>query len=218
MTSRVPKKPTSLARRLMMAAGVALVMLPSAGFAFTAQQVQALQLVSRKFTAYTTMSGDFVQYGPDGSKTQGRFYISRPGRIRFDYAAPSTLDVVSDGKSVLVHDRRLVTYDLWPLSQTPLKFLLDSQLDLSSSSKVTGVEIEPDLIQVVISDDRRFGGGKLSLVFDKQTDELRHWTVTDQQGLDTSVDLFNIKYGMPIPDQTFKISYTSVTNAARERK
>ena len=43
--------------------------------------------------------GDFVQVGPDGSRTEGKFYMQKPGRIRFEYDPPSPVELISDGQS-----------------------------------------------------------------------------------------------------------------------
>ena len=71
----------------------------------------------------STLVGDFVQVGPDGARTEGQFYIQKPGKVRFEYKPPSRIDVIADGQSVVVRDRKLATQDLYPLSQTPLRFL-----------------------------------------------------------------------------------------------
>src|SRR5262245_16450693 len=77
-----------------------------------------------------TLVGDFVQVGPDGARTEGQFYIQKPGKVRFEYKPPSRIDVIADGQSVVVRDRKLATQDLYPLSQTPLRFLLSDRIDL----------------------------------------------------------------------------------------
>ena len=64
-----------------------------------------------------------MQFGPRGEQTGGKFYIQRPGKIRFNYEAPSGFRVISDGKSVVIDNRKLNTMDLYPLSKTPLKLL-----------------------------------------------------------------------------------------------
>ncbi len=78
------------------------------------------------------MVGDFVQVGPDGSKTQGQVYLQKPGRVRFEYADPTPIELIADGSSVVVRDRKLATQDLYPLSQTPLRFLLADKIDLAA--------------------------------------------------------------------------------------
>ena len=77
------------------------------------------------------LTGKFIQIGPDGSRTQGDFYISKPGRVRFEYDDPSPIELIADGSSVVVRDRRLATQDVYPLSQTPLRFLLADRVDLA---------------------------------------------------------------------------------------
>ena len=186
--------------------------------AWTADEQAVLNDISRKLDSIATMNGEFVQFGPDGSKTDGKFYLARPGKVRFQYAPPTPISVTSDGKQVLVYDKKLQTYDLWPLSQTPLKFLLDDNLDLASSDRVRHVLVESDLIQVSIVDDSKFGGGVLTLIFDPETLELKQWSVTDQQGLNTSVAIFNVETGNRLDGDLFKIPYALVTQANRERQ
>jgi outer membrane lipoprotein-sorting protein len=91
-------------------------------------------------------------------------------------------------------------------------------MDRASSERVKHVLTEPDLIQVSILDDSRFGGGMLALIFDPETLDLKQWTVTDQQGLNTSVAIFNVETGNKLDSKLFKIPYSRVTQANRERR
>jgi outer membrane lipoprotein-sorting protein len=138
--------------------------------------------------------------------------------VRFQYDPPTTVQVIADGKSVLVFDKKLQTYDIWPLSQTPLRLLLDKSLDLSTSEKVTRVGVAPDLVEVELHDDTRFSAGVLNLIFERTSYELRQWTVTDQQGLQTMVALYNVETGKQLPPDLFEIDYNAATNAARENQ
>src|SRR6201991_1684566 len=45
--------------------------------------------VSLYLSTIQTLVGNFVQVGPDGRKTEGKFYIAKPGRVRFEYDPPS---------------------------------------------------------------------------------------------------------------------------------
>ena len=40
------------------------------------------------------------------------------------------LAIISDGSSLVVRDRTLATQDIYPLSQTPLRYLLSDRIDL----------------------------------------------------------------------------------------
>jgi outer membrane lipoprotein-sorting protein len=207
----------ALTRRAVLAAVLALSALPGAAFAVTEEERAVLGRISEKLSGIKTMNGEFVQFDPDGQQREGKFYIARPGKVRFQYDPPTTVNVVADGKSVLVFDKKLQTYDIWPLSQTPLRLLLDSGLDLATSDRVTKVAVAPDLVEVELQDETRFSAGTLNLVFDGSTYELKQWTVTDQQGLQTMVALYNVETGNQLASDLFKIDYAAVTNAAREK-
>src|SRR3981189_65449 len=86
--------------------------------------------VSGYLSGLQTLVGDFVQVGPDGQRTEGQFFIQKPGKVRLKYTPPSPVDVVADGHSVVVRDRKLDTQQLFSLSQTPLRFVLSARIDL----------------------------------------------------------------------------------------
>ena len=133
-----------------------------------------------------TLVGNFVQVGPDGRKTEGKFYIAKPGRVRFEYDPPSPIEVVADGSSVVVHDRRLDTKDLYPLSQTPLRFLLADRIDLWNDTKVVAVGADEKYVTVSIEERTLIiGTSKLMMMFNAKDFQLLQWTVTDPQGYET---------------------------------
>ena len=166
----------------------------------------AAQKIADHFSSIRTMSGDFIQFGPRGEQTGGKFYIERPGKIRFNYEAPSAYRVISDGRSVAIDNRKLNTMDLYPLSKTPLKLLLDERIDLTGN-RVKSVKEEPDLITIQLADKSVFGNSRITMMFDTKSYELRQWTITDAQGKDTTVLIDNVKQGVQLDDSLFKIDY-----------
>src|ERR1700730_2540471 len=106
----------------------------AAATTFDTTQRAMLEKVNNYFNSVTRLAGKFVQVGPDGSKTEGQFYMQKPGKIRFEYDPPSPIELISDGDTVAVRDRKLATQDIYPLSQKPLKFLLSDKLDLMKNT------------------------------------------------------------------------------------
>jgi outer membrane lipoprotein-sorting protein len=185
--------------------------------ALSPPQKEALDGINKYFNGIRTLTGSFVQFGPEGQRTEGDFYLSKPGRIHFIYAAPATLEVVSNGTDVVVKDRKNQTQDLYPLSQTPLKFLLADQMDLTQEANVTKVSVEPDLITVVVQQKTAVGDGKLALVFDRKTFELKQWTVTDSQGYDTSVAIYGVAANVIVDNDQFKIDELHLQDREKTR-
>jgi outer membrane lipoprotein-sorting protein len=195
-----------------MAAGAALA--PSTIAQAQGAALADAQKIADHFAKVKTMTGEFVQFGPRGEQTGGKFYIERPGRIRFNYEEPSGFKVIADGESVVINNAKLNTWDLYPLSKTPLKLLLDNRIDLSGD-KVRSVRQDEDLTTIQLQDKSIFGDSTITMMFDPKSYELRQWTITDAQGKDTTVMIFNVQSGVTFDPNVFKIDYARVTEASQ---
>lgn len=154
-----------------------------------------------------TLVGDFVQVGPDGARTEGQFFIQKPGKVRFEYKPPSRVDVIADGQSVVVRDRKLSTQDLYPLSQTPLRYLLSDRIDLGRDTNLVSVAVDDVFVTLVIEEKQFVGTNRLVLMFGAKDLQLRQWTVTDPQGYDTTVAVYNLDTNKKPDPDLFKINY-----------
>ena len=169
-------------------------------------QQATLARVNAYFNTLSNVTANFEQTGPDGSRAVGKLYLSRPGKIRFQYAPPSPLEIVSDGSSVSVKNRKLATQELWPLNQTPLRFLLADNIDLTKNNNVLGVYQEPEMVSVVLEEKNAIGGkAQIQLLFSGKNYELKQWTVTDAQGQETSVALTDVAQVAKLDDNLFKV-------------
>jgi outer membrane lipoprotein-sorting protein len=169
---------------------------------------QLIQRINRSLNAATTLVGDFQQISADGRRRSGKLYVQRPGKLRFDYNPPSQLEVVSDGSNVAVIDRRVPQQDLYGIGQTPLKFLVAERIDVARDTKVVGVRREKDEVVLDIEDRNTIAGtSRIRIHFHGETFMLRRWTVTDPQGIPTTVQLTNLS-SQQRPDRSlFVINY-----------
>jgi outer membrane lipoprotein-sorting protein len=166
--------------------------------------------VSAYLSSIQTMTGNFVQVGPDGSRTTGDFYIQKPGKVRFQYNPPSTIAVVSDGTTMVVRDRKLATQDVYPLSQTPLRFLLSDRIDLMRDTNLVNVSADDTYVSVTIEEKQPLiGTSRLMLMLGAKDNQLKQWTVTDPQGYDTTVAVSNLDTSKKIDPNLFKIDFTN---------
>ncbi len=176
--------------------------------ALDASQRASLEKINAYFNSVTSLQGKFVQVGPDGKKTEGQFFMLKPGRIRFEYDAPSPIELISDGDAVAVRDRNLATQDIYPLSQTPLRFLLSDKLDLLKDANVIGVYGDELFMTVVIEEKTVVAGThRLMIMFGAKDYQLKQWTVTDPQGYDTTVAVSNLDTTKKPDPKLFKINY-----------
>jgi outer membrane lipoprotein-sorting protein len=177
---------------------------------FDANQKAQAAKVSSYLSSLQTLVGNFVQVGPDGSKTKGDFYIQKPGKVRFEYDAPSPIDIVADGSSVAVRDRKLATQDIYPLSQTPLRYLLSDRIDLLKDTNVVNVTADDVFVSVTIEEKQALiGTSRLMLMIGAKDGQLKQWTVTDPQGYDTTVAVYNLDSTKKLDPGLFKIDFTN---------
>ncbi len=162
--------------------------------------------VNAYFNKLTDMQGEFVQTDPDSKQRHGRFYFQRPGKARFDYASPSSLRIISDGRNLVIEDHSLNTSERYPLDVTPFKLLLSDKVDLGNDAHVLGVEQGPDIFILTVEEKDANGSGRIRLFFNKADTSLKEWIITDAQGLDTRIEVSNLDNNKKIAENLFIIS------------
>ncbi|HLY05735.1 MAG TPA: outer-membrane lipoprotein carrier protein LolA [Rhizomicrobium sp.] len=200
-----------LYRSLAIVIAAALFLFPTAAsFAqnttLSEAQRSDLERVSQAMNAIRSMEGNFVQIGPEGQLDQGRFYIEKPGRMRFEYTNPNPTLIVSDGRWVAVENRKLNTVDRYALWTTPLSLILGDDINLRDNDGIVDVEHRGDQLLVSAREHKSHVNGDLLLVFSEPTLALKQWTVKDAQGLLTTVSVSNVKTGVTLDPSLFTTS------------
>jgi outer membrane lipoprotein-sorting protein len=197
---------------LFAAAPAALAVAPAAAGAATPSGLSAQdQVLVDRAAAYiqalASAKGRFVQTDARGGTSQGTFYIKRPGKIRFEYDAPSGLLVVSDGYNVKVSNPRLKTFDTYPLGRTPLSVFLAKQVRLDKGVVVERVDRTSDGFQITARDGKNRGQGAITLAFADGGGAMRlkEWTVVDAQGGHTRVQLSSLEAAGGLDDSLFTL-------------
>ena len=203
-------------RRLALIGGALALTLGLSAAPASAQASAKAQAVADHFSSVGSMTGDFMQFDPNGRQREGKFYIERPGKIRFDYSG-EPLRVIADGDQVAINNRKLNTWDLYPLSKTPLKLLLNQRIDLSAAN-IQDVKEEPDLTTIVMGDKSVFGDSRITMMFDAANYDLRQWTIRDNQGKDTVVMVYNVRSGVTLDQSMFKSPYTAISTGQTGNK
>ena len=189
-------------RRSFMAFATAAIV---AGSPAAAQQL-SLEQVSQYLNQLQTAQGGFTQINADSTLSTGQIYIKRPGRIRFEYNAPDNSLVMAGGGSVAIFDPRSNNGpDRYPLNQTPLKIILERNVDLGRARMVTGHTSDGATTTITVQDPDNPQYGNIQMVFTGSPVELRQWIVTDDVGSQTTVILNDMTAGMRISDNKFSI-------------
>lgn len=169
------------------------------------EQDQAVQQINAYFNGIINLQGNFEQVDPNNKRSTGRFYVQRPGKIRFDYAPPSALRIVADGYSLAIEDSDLKTVEKYPIKSTPFRLLLADNVDLGRDARIVGVERQEGGLAISLEDRGGDAAGRIKLSFDSNPGlELKEWQITDAQGLTTRVTVNDIVSGRKKSDIFFK--------------
>jgi outer membrane lipoprotein-sorting protein len=185
--------------RILLAAILSLLMLAS-----TARAQTGVPEIERYVNSIRTVQARFVQSNPNGSVVQGTLYIRRPGRMRFEYDAPSKLKIVADGTQVTLWDPATRDFGQWPIGWTAASFLVREPFKLSGDLTVESQQRTGDGLQLTIVQTRRPQEGKIIVRLAENPLTLRGWSIIDNRGNKVDVSLTDLKTGGQLADSLFK--------------
>ncbi len=175
-----------------------------------AKQIEAVKKVSAYFNDLKQMRGVFAQTDPDKKRSRGRFSVLKPGKFRFDYAAPSRKIMASDGRMLRIKEPDQANPDVVELDNTPFRLLLKANVDLLRDALILDAQESEDLIVLAMQDKSPDAPGRVQLYFVKKPAlELKEWVVRDPQGLETRVEVSEINKTETVDPKLFLWEQTS---------
>ena len=160
--------------------------------------------IEQYFNSIRSLKARFVQSNPNGSVIQGTLYVRRPGRMRFEYDAPSQLKIVADGYQVTMWDNATRDFGQWPIGWTAASFLVKDPLVLSGDLQVEKLERVNGLLEATMSQARRPQEGKVIVRLSENPLLLRGWTIIDNRGQQVSIALNDVQTGLQLADSLFR--------------
>ncbi|WP_035025971.1 LolA family protein [Gemmobacter nectariphilus] len=162
--------------------------------------------LSRYLNALTTAEAEFTQINADGTIATGTIRISRPGKVRFEYAPPDRSLVMSDGQQVAIFDPKSnQPPEQYPLRRTPLNLILAPKVDLDTAKMVVAHREDGPATRVTAQDPEHPEYGSIDMVFTADPTELRQWVITDDSGNQTTLILGEMRKGGQFAGNQFDI-------------
>lgn len=170
---------------------------------FTAEDRATVERVEDYLSGITTIIADFVQIAPDGGLASGKFYLSRPGKMRWQYAPPTPILMVADGTSFIFYDYELDQTSYLPLQETLAGFLARDKVTFGGDVLVTDIQRGASSLRITMIQKERPKDGSLTLEFADNPLRLHNMKVSDAVGQETTVSLANARYGTPLDNTLF---------------
>ncbi|HXZ68857.1 MAG TPA: outer membrane lipoprotein carrier protein LolA [Alphaproteobacteria bacterium] len=164
----------------------------------------ALTLLSAKLNTVTTLEAKFTEIDPQGTAT-GRFYLSRPGGVRFEYDPPRKVLVIANDRVVSVQDRKTGNPYRVGVSETPLKLLLKQNIDLKRDADIRDIHREGGMLYMTAAQTKGYGQGQVTFIFSEPNLQLQRWIATDPTGAETMVTLNTVQQGVALDKSLFDL-------------
>jgi outer membrane lipoprotein-sorting protein len=190
--------------RTLFAAALAAFALIFAAAAQAQGQAPEVAQVEQYFDAIHTLQARFVQNNPNGAIVQGTLYISRPGKMRFEYDPPSQLKIVADGFQVTMWDPANKDFGQWPIGWTAASFLVKQPLKLSGDLTVQKIDRANGLLELTMVQTRKPQEGRVIVRLSENPMRWRGWSIIDNRGNKVDVSLNDVRVGEPIAGSLFK--------------
>jgi len=172
-----------------------------------------LMRIQQHLNSAKTIRARFLQMSSNGEYAEGDIALQRPGRLKLTYDAPNPLMVVADGSYISYVDRELEQATTLPLSVTRAELLLRASMSFFGKDVlVTGFERSPGVLRVSLVKTDEALEGNITLIFSDNPLEIRKWTVTDAQGITTTVSLLGPTFNAPLNPELFKYTPADKTN------
>lgn len=172
--------------------------------------VVANDTLKRFFSDVKTVQASFSQSVIDDAGEQleaqtGMFYLSRPGKFRWDYLN-SGQQIIADGKNVYMYDKDLEQVTVRPvqnaLNQVPSMLLVDTGVDIESYFNVSGLP-PVDGVEWVLLEPLQDEAGYEQLKIGFKGTVLHAIHLRDALGNDTRLELAEIKQNMTLDSSLF---------------
>jgi outer membrane lipoprotein-sorting protein len=195
----------ALAAVLLLLIGASIARAAPVPAVLTQADTLELQRIAASLNGIRTMTAHFRQIANNGAVSEGKFWVARPGRMRFEYDPPNLIRLLADSTYVYYWDNELKQASKYELRSTPAWFLLRDPIAFGADVTVTAFQrVGGATIGVTVVENAQPDAGSLTLVFTENPLTLRQWIVVDQQGKTTTVTLSDLQFGMALDPALFQ--------------
>ena len=144
------------------------------------------------------LSFNFIQT-IDNKNENGKCIIGYPKKIWCEYDNSNKKIIVSNGKSLVIKTINKGSYYLYPLSKTPLMFLLDKEYLISKMNNLKAREIDDKYLNFNFSENNN----EINIFFDKKSLNLIGWQTEDIYQNLTITFISSVKINQKINNNIF---------------
>ncbi|MBP5615796.1 MAG: outer membrane lipoprotein carrier protein LolA [Alphaproteobacteria bacterium] len=185
-------------------------------FSANAQTPADIKKVEDYLNSVSTMQADFVQMASNGTSSEGKLYISKPSKIRIEYAPPADILIVGNGEEIIFHDKELDQITNIDYNDIPGTKILTNTVKIGDGKlKATDFYKDAGSTTITLEYEKQKDLGPMTLVFSNKPFELKQWKIIDPQGIEITLSLYDLTTNKPLDENLFSYKVKSRKNAKR---
>jgi outer membrane lipoprotein-sorting protein len=176
-------------------------------FAAQAQTTDDLHQIEDYLNNIRTIKADFVQMASNGTTSEGKIYISKPSKIRMEYAAPTSVLIVGNGDYVVFNDQELDQITNIDYDDIPATMILANNIKLDGKTlRVSDFYKDSGTTSVTVEYTKSKDVGPITLVFQNNPFMLKQWKIIDPQGIEVTLSLYDTAVDQDLSDELFRFN------------
>lgn len=149
------------------------------------------------------LTADFVQLDANGNSAKGKFYLTKPGKFRWEYEDQPLL-IVSSGRLLTYFDKELNEVTHVPTADTLAAFIARDEIKLNGGDvQLLEYSEKGGVIKVIVTQKEKPEEGSLALYFDKSPIKLTSMQVIDTNGSTTQLFFENQDFTSKVDQDKF---------------
>ena len=186
------------------------------GADLTQHDLDDISKIENYLNSITTFKSNFLQTTSTGERSGGVLFLDRPGKMRVQYDEPSPILLVSDGTYIIYVEKNLEQISHIPISQTPLKVLIEKDVNLQAWYKIKDIKRGPGTVRLTLIMKDDLSLGLVQLLFSDRPMQLRQWTIRDHQGIEVRVSLMDMQRGARFDPKLFEVDPNLFSNLNKD--
>ena len=164
-----------------------------------------LHEIENYLNSFQTLSAKFKQSSHE-EISYGNFFISKPGKIRYEYLEPSSILILIDGDRLTYYDKDIDEVSRTSADINALKLLAFSKINFADL-QITAMEKEKQFINICLKENSKELKQDLymTLKFSYPHIELKQLNISTDSTDDSDINLIleNIVYNQPLGKDLF---------------
>lgn len=151
-----------------------------------------------------TAVAPFTQTSSEDGQSEGTFYLSRPGKLRWEYNPPTPILIIAKGSLLSYYDSELNQVSHISLDENLSGFLTRENISFNSEDiAILNFVKENGKVEITIAQANKEDEGQLTLKFSENDTTLLGMSVADAIGKSTDITFNTIVYDKTLDKKLF---------------